>query len=484
MAPSGVISGRTTNSQGLPLVGARVRAMKPWIQENQRMLRVVQEVAANDLGEYRLIWLLPGTYYISATFVDFPAGANLVINPDANPDPNVSRSASRPVTARPIGNGIAEDEVYSPIYFPTTPDGLRALPVELQAGSEYRGADIIVSPTRAYHVRGIITNPPAPPATTATVAPGRGGPGGPIPIQPGGGPAGGRGVQVRLAPLTPNGSLYSTNADGTSGVFDFPRVVPGGYTGYLFLNGMTIRTPVDVRSGDVEGVRLTITEGVNIPVTMTFEGTPPPNFPDLTNLRVTLWRDPTLLNAPAMPANAGGTAELQNIAPGDYRVYVAPLLSPLQGNNPIATSAAWQYAYIKSMRLGNDDVLNGGLRFARQPDAGLEVVVAANPALLEGRVLNEQGEAIPSAFVTLLAADASQRIYRTDMYKVTSTDAAGRFRLQGVPPGDYKVFAWGGVERGSWMDPNFMASYESAGQTVKMEEGKMYAVDVPLNTPR
>src|SRR5687768_17089924 len=131
MTPAGVISGRITSNTGQPLVGARVRAMKPWIQENQRMLRVVQEAVAYDLGEYRLIWLLPGTYYISATFVDFPVGANLTINPDANPDPNVSRSVSRPVTSRPIGNGIAEDEVYSPIYFPTTPDGLRALPVEL-----------------------------------------------------------------------------------------------------------------------------------------------------------------------------------------------------------------------------------------------------------------------------------------------------------------------------------------------------------------
>src|SRR5437868_1194245 len=68
MTPGGVIAGRITNRDGLPMAGARVRAMKPWIQENQRQLRPVQEVVANDLGEYRLIWLMPGRYYISATF--------------------------------------------------------------------------------------------------------------------------------------------------------------------------------------------------------------------------------------------------------------------------------------------------------------------------------------------------------------------------------------------------------------------------------
>jgi hypothetical protein len=175
---------------------------------------------------------------------------------------------------------------------------------------------------------------------------------------------------------------------------------------------------------------------------------------------------------------------LENIAPGDYRVYVNPLLSPLQGNNPVGAPVVWQNVYIKSMRLGSDDVLKGGLRFSRQPDDPLNIVLAANPGALEGRVLDERQQPVPSAFVTLLAADPAVRMFRTDMYKVTSTDASGRFRAPGLPPGEYKVFGWGGVERGSWMDPNFINAYESAGQAVRVEEGKGYTVDVPLNTPR
>src|SRR6185436_7985846 len=126
MTPGGVIAGRITNRDGLPLAGARVMAMKPWINQNQRQLRAEQEVVANDLGEFRLIWLKPGRYYISATFVDYaPTGAatQLVIDPDAEAATATgTRSVSRPVTNKPLGNGLAENEVYTPMFFPTTID--------------------------------------------------------------------------------------------------------------------------------------------------------------------------------------------------------------------------------------------------------------------------------------------------------------------------------------------------------------------------
>src|SRR5262245_50918408 len=469
MTPGGVIAGRITNRFGQPLVGARVRAMKPWIQENQRILRVVQEVVANDLGEYRLVWLLPGRYYISATFMDWPAGAQLVVNPDAaNTGPNASRSAARPVTSRPVGNGAAEDEASVPIYFPTTPDGERALAIDLQRGAEYRDVDINVMPTRTFHVRGTVLNAPPPPAAGA----------GPAAGPRGGGPGGFQNA-VRLTPLTPNGSLYSTAIDANSGTFDFPKVVPGGYVAYLFIDGMTIRSSIDVRNGDVDGVLLPVTSGVNIPVRVSFEGEPPPKLPDLRSLTPTLWRDPTLLNAPSMPATASSSA-LQNIAPGDYRVYVTPILPPLNGANPVVFPPAWQNAYVKSIRLGDVDVLNGGLRFSTPPTEPLEIVVAANPGTLQGRVLNDRGEPMPSAVVTLFSELPAVRIFRTDMYKVTSTDTAGRFQVQGLPPGNYKVFAWENVENGAWMDPELLARYENWGQPVRIEEGKSLSVDLPI----
>ena len=60
--------------------------------------------------------------------------------------------------------------------------------------------------------------------------------------------------------------------------------------------------------------------------------------------------------------------------------------------------------------------------------------------------------------------------FRVD-HQFTPSDAAGRFRFEAIPPGDYKVFAWEEVERGQWQDPDFVRNYEGAGKPVRIEQG-------------
>jgi len=109
-------------------------------------------------------------------------------------------------------------------------------------------------------------------------------------------------------------------------------------------------------------------------------------------------------------------------------------------------------------------------------------VIGTNPGTLEGRVLNDQQQVVVSAAVMLFAENPAARITRTDMFKVTSTDMAGRFQVKGLPPGDYKVFAWEGLEKDAWLDPDFIRN-ESRGQVVHVKEGVVQTVDVPAIRP-
>jgi hypothetical protein len=68
------------------------------------------------------------------------------------------------------------------------------------------------------------------------------------------------------------------------------------------------------------------------------------------------------------------------------------------------------------------------------------------------------------------------------MFRVSSTDRAGRFQIKGLPPGDYKVFAWEGLDKDAWLDPDFVRN-ESRGQSVHIEEGKTQGVDIPIISP-
>jgi hypothetical protein len=67
-----------------------------------------------------------------------------------------------------------------------------------------------------------------------------------------------------------------------------------------------------------------------------------------------------------------------------------------------------------------------------------------------------------------------------DMYKSTSTDPDGRFQLQGLPPGEYKVFAWDDIDKNALVDLDFMRSFENLGTLVRVTEGERPALEVSL----
>jgi hypothetical protein len=80
-----------------------------------------------------------------------------------------------------------------------------------------------------------------------------------------------------------------------------------------------------------------------------------------------------------------------------------------------------------------------------------------------------------SDMTIVLAPDIRRRFY---LYKTATADTSGRFHLDHVPPGDYKVFAWAEVESDSWFDPEFMRNYETLGARVHVAEDSTENVEV------
>jgi hypothetical protein len=123
---------------------------------------------------------------------------------------------------------------------------------------------------------------------------------------------------------------------------------------------------------------------------------------------------------------------------------------------------------VKSIRLGNTDVLNGTLHLEAQPTAILEVVIATNPGALNGQIVKASpGPAVDIPVVLLPDARSRNELYRT-----TTTDASGRFHFDHVVPGDYKVFSWEEIEDGAWYDADFMTANEGRGMPVHIREGQ------------
>jgi hypothetical protein len=144
---------------------------------------------------------------------------------------------------------------------------------------------------------------------------------------------------------------------------------------------------------------------------------------------------------------------------------------------PPAVTASLRNTYVKAMRIGDIDLLNGRLRLDRLPESPIEITTATDPGSLSGRVLDSRQRPSAGAIVVLMP-EIERRVQRTDLIKTANTDETGQFLMEGVPPGDYRVFAWENVADLVWRDPAFMRDYEERGRAVSIAEGARHSVDI------
>jgi hypothetical protein len=115
---------------------------------------------------------------------------------------------------------------------------------------------------------------------------------------------------------------------------------------------------------------------------------------------------------------------------------------------------------VKSIRLGNIDVLNSGFRLEGPPPGLLEIGLSTDYGAIDGAVSRE------STFVLIPSVRN-----RTDLYRTAVTDSSGHFHLDQIPPGDYKMFAWSEVEEDAWYDADFIRTFENDGKPIHVAEG-------------
>ena len=114
------------------------------------------------------------------------------------------------------------------------------------------------------------------------------------------------------------------------------------------------------------------------------------------------------------------------------------------------------------MRAGDQEAPDG--EFTLLPGAAppITVILGLANGQVSGAVTAEKPESIQGATVVLVP-EASKR-QQPVAYRTSTLDQYGKFHLTGVPPGEYKLFAWDAVEPGQWMDPDFLSAFESKGR--------------------
>jgi hypothetical protein len=162
----------------------------------------------------------------------------------------------------------------------------------------------------------------------------------------------------------------------------------------------------------------------------------------------------TLAIPPVHAIATDGLLTFRGILPWDYFIEVA---SPIED------------AYVKSVRLGDLDILADGLHVDATPSGELQVVIGRRAGKLDGRVIDSIGKPAAAFRVVLVPDEARRR--RRDLYQSVLTADDGHFHFQNIPPGNYKVFAWVVGEDGAWFDKDFLHLYDDKGTAIHVDEG-------------
>lgn len=426
MIPSGVISGRILDEDGEALPSVIVDALRQVYSEGKRNLAIAGRVETNDLGEYRLFGLTPGRYFVSAVY------------------PRSSRFVGEPDTESGEGHG----EGYAKMYYPGTADAGKAASVTVKSGDEIPSVDILLRQVLVYRVRGRVYN-------QLTQRPGMG-------------------TNILLVPKT-HGRQWEfmdqqVDVQKSDGSFEISDVLPGSYVLVAFWLGegkfYTTRMPVEVGGADVDGLTVTIAPGATINGRVVWDGQ---RRLDKDSLSVALeYLDVDFGPAGRARVTQGDSFNLKGIGEGNYRVSV---------------SGQSKDCYIKEVRYGESSVLKDGLKVGYGESPSLEITLSSRGARVEGIVTDEDG--LPAAGVwVVLIPDTMQRT-QYYLYRSQNTDQYGRFLLQGIAPGDYKLFSWKEVESDAWEDPDFLALFEGKGEEISLHEGdqktkKLVVIDAKI----
>ncbi len=459
------VGGRIRDNTGLPAAGVPVSLFRfSYDETGKKKTDRIASTRTDDLGEYRMYYLSPGRYYLSA----------------GNQGSNTLYSTATGIDAIYFGGGYASQNMiprnFTLTYYPGVADESGARPIDVQPGVDVRGVDLVVSPQQTYRVRGRVVDSKT------------------------GQPPPGASITMNLATTDLNSfvgsNIGAANYKAADGSFELQNVSTGAYiinaslpptaqqravdysalspserTEYIQsmqaenLARPKASLPVTVVNSDIDGVVLTLGVSGFISGRVRFESNAPTKPEAISFIRFQLRGGPASspLNgggAQARPVKPDGTFRVENVWPGDYVLAVAGLPEGF---------------YVKEARLGNTDILNGPLHYTTQDNAVMDILLSPAVARVEGMAVDANGQPMAGAQVVLIPTKNRER---TDLFRPATSDSAGHFTLVDISPGDYTLAAWESLEPFAFFDPNLIAQAEASGKNVRVGESSAQAVSV------
>ena len=455
----GVISGVVTDEFGDPAFGVPVRSMRFGYENGVRVAQPAATATTDDLGAYRIAGLLPGEYVVSAVPRDSVAAAaasaeslrarQVQILAEARASGTDRAAAASFERARQeLGRDPAappDSKGYVAVYHPSsaTPGGARR--VSVGVSEQLSAIDIQLQALETGSVMGTVTRPD-------------------------GAPVAGR-VQL-LDPGMPiaNLAVWFRTA-GSNGRFTFHGVPPGAYVVSAQASAgkpgqeLTATVGAQVSEGGTHDVALTLRAGVSASGSVDLASL---RGVDLRRVQVDLmkittaaeWEVPLGTDVP----DAEGRFVIHGLSPGLYRIGVRGLPD------------GWN---LESAVFDDTDAADRHLRIETQPVSGGVFTFTTRRAGVTGVVTNG-GRPVSDQAVLIFPGDAELWVPRSRRIHIAQPDAEGRYAIQGLPPGEYRIAVVVPPEPGQQFDHEFLSQAARGATTIVIAAGEQKTQDITV----
>ena len=425
-----VITGRVLDEIGDPIAGVTVMALRSRYWEGRHQLVPTGQgfVQSDDAGQYRILGLAPGSYYVVANTRE---------------------------TWTTTENGVTRTMGFAPTYFPGVTAVADARRVTVALGREANNTDFALMPGRAAAISG-----------TAFDSQGR--PFGRVSL----------GEEIRGENFSRFGGNMGA-AVAADGTFTIRNVPPGEYklaasTGRDADHPEAAIVPITIDGVDVTDVILTGSAGGSITgQVLTETGT----VPTIPQMRVAVGGpsagqpDPTLLgtfgNAGFGPVAADGSFSIKGIFGRSQLRLTLP--------------DSWM---VKASMYGGRDITETPIEMkSGEIMSGVQIIVTDRVSVVTGELTDDKGLPLTDATVLVFADDPERWASDSRTVRAVRLDQTGRYQIKGLPAGAYRAIALDYVEDGLWNDPEYLATLRPKAQPLTVVEASTQTIALKLVTP-
>jgi hypothetical protein len=414
------IAGRVVDDFGDPVSDAQIRVLRYQSVGGVRRLMPNNGASTNDLGQFRVYALQPGTYFVSA---------QALMGLDSETDDHMG---------------------YAPTYYPGAANPSEAQPVQVSPGQDLGGIEIMLTTVRVARVSGVALDSRGRPAPNAAVT---------------------------ASLIAPGLAFSDRSAYGRvlpDGTFTMNAVPPGDYLLELRIstNVLTPSVPpaprteygrarVVVAGSDVTGVMIQASAGATVSGQVVFDGGAPPPKSAMT---VTAAAAPTFVyvtsppTGPPAQVGADGTFVLTGVF-GD-RVFRV-------GGQP----TGW---VLKAVYVGGRDMTDTPVSVeGREQIAGVQIVLTDRVTHVTGTIKDERDQPADSAYILILPDDPARLTPGSRFQRMAMVRAGTPLKIDGLPPGDYIALALKSIPRDfdPW-DPESFEYARKAGTRFSLREAE------------